>query len=155
MQTQTEIGQVIEEARKKAGYSRDEFVQTAVMKGKMTSEGLRKIEKGERIPRFHNIRRLGRALGLDEKSVRELERKALEKNVERVAKNVPASSVTFQIKGRAMQTVKSPTTKKAEMFVRGAVDDLVRLVDKYGVMPEDLVHFRQHARSVLHKKLET
>lgn len=152
--TETEIGRVFEEARRDKGFSRAELVQTAVLKGRMTTEGLRKIEMGERVPRFQNIRRLGRALGLSQRRIRELERVALEKSVERVAKNVPASSVTFHIQGRPVQTLQAPTHRKAEAFVRNVVQELSSLVDKYGVMPEDVDHFRRHARAVLHQKME-
>ena len=149
------IGRTIMQARVDAGYSRNALVHTRKLKGRITGEGLRKIEQGERVPRFENIKLLGDVLGLSDHKIRELQHLALEKNVERVTKRSGNASVTFQIHGKPVKVEALPPKRKTEAFVRSVVEDLIKIVDKYGVMREDLEHFRRHARNQMFKHLHT
>lgn len=154
MDAAVEIGKVFEEARHKRGYSRNAVVQTKKLRGKLTSEGLRKIEKGERVPRFETIRTLAEAFELPESQIRKLETKALELTVERTAKKLPRSSVSFQVKGAPLRIIQRPKAeKKQEAFVRGVVEELVDMIHKYGVMEADETHFRQFARNTIYKHM--
>lgn len=148
------IGRTLMEARKNAGYSRNALVHTRKLKGKLTGEGLRKIEQGERIPRFENIKLLGDVLGLSDREVKKLQYLALEKNVERVTKRSGNASVTFAIEGKAIKVEALPPKRRTERFVRTVVDDLLKVVEKYGLMEADLEHFRRHARSAILKQLQ-
>lgn len=153
--TAIEIGRTIREARLNKGYSnRSAFVQTRKLSGKITGEGLRKIEEGERVPKFHNLRLLADALDLSDDVVRSMEKKALKTNVERVTRRAGNIPVSFKIDGEPMKIATLPPHRKVEGFARDVVEELVKLVDKYGVLPEDLVHFRRHARHVLLKRLD-
>lgn len=148
----SEIGQVLMKARMDKGYSRNALVHTKKLEGKITGEGLRKIEHGERIPKFATIRLLAQTLGLSDRNIRALERQALEKTVERITKKSGREKVTFQVEGRAVRQVTSPTDADLENRMRLAIEDLAKIVDRYGVMKEDIAHFRRHARGVLIQK---
>lgn len=152
MMNTEEIGKVLMRARQDKGYSRNALVQTKKLKGKITGEGLRKIEYGERIPRFETLRLLAETLGISDRNIRNLERQALEKTVERIAKKTGREKVTFQVEGRAVRLLATPSSSQLENRVRSAIEDLTKLVDVYGVMKEDVAHFRRHARSVLIKQ---
>lgn len=149
-----EIGRTIETARLANGYeSRQQLVDTRKLKNKITQEGLRKIEKGERVPRLENLQMLCEALGISARKTKELEKLALEANVKRVAKRSGNATIEFKIEGKPMKIFALPPKRKTESFVREVVTDLVRIVDRYGVLPQDIEHFTRHARSVLLSKL--
>ena len=156
-QTQTaalEIGRTIREARLDMGYTtRASLVETRPLKGKITQEGLRKIEQGERVPRFENLDLIARTLGLSKHKVKELKELALRTSIARVTHQMSNADVTFEIEGRPMRVTALPPKRNAEAFVREAVEELLKLVDKYGVLPADLVPFRRHARNILLHKL--
>jgi transcriptional regulator with XRE-family HTH domain len=156
-QTQTaaqEIGKIIRDARIDKGFpTRASLVGSRPLKGKITQEGLRKIEQGERVPRFENLELIARTLGLSDKSVKKLERLALQTSIARATRQAGNVDVSFRIEGRPMKVMALPPKRKTEAFVRGAVEDLLKVVNKYGVLPEDLEHFRSHARDILLKKL--
>lgn len=149
-----EIGRIIREARLDKGFTtRASLVESRPLKGKITQEGLRKIEQGERVPRFKNLDLIARTLGLSKMKVHELERLALRTSIERVTKQISNSDVTFEIEGRPMKVKTLPPKKQVEHFVRDSVEELLKVVEKYGVLPDDLVHFRRTARHLLLKKL--
>jgi transcriptional regulator with XRE-family HTH domain len=149
-----EIGRIIREARLDKGFStRASLVESRPLKGKLTQEGLRKIEQGERIPRFKNLDLIARTLGLSKKKIRELEDLALRTSIERVTRQVSNSSVSFEIDGKPMTVKSLPPKRQIEFFVRGTVEELLKVVDKYGVLPDDLEHFRRVARTIILKKL--
>jgi transcriptional regulator with XRE-family HTH domain len=147
-----EIGKVLLEARQKKGYSRNALVHTKKLKGKITGEGLRKIEYGERIPKFPTLRLLADTLGISDGRLRQLEKIALEKQVERLAKKTGREKVTFQIEGKPIRMLHIRADKHLEDKVRNVVEDMAKIVDMYGVMDEDVAHFRRHARTVLLKQ---
>jgi len=150
-----EIGKTIRQARIDHGFkSRASLVGTKKLKGKITQEGLRKIEQGERVPRLENLRALAEALDIGPKNIRKLERMALEANVARVTRRAGNATVTFQIEGKPLRIDALPPKRKSEAFVRDTVHQLVEIVSKYGIMEEDVEHFRRYARSVLYKQLE-
>lgn len=151
-----EIGRIIKNARLRQGYvSRASLVDTKTLRGKITGEGLRKIEEGERVPRMENIRLLAKALKLDENPVlvRKLENLAVRQYVTRAARKAGNCAIEFKINGTPMQVLPLPPKRKSEAFVRAVVEDLVKIVDKYGVMQEDLEHFRRHARAQILSRL--
>lgn len=154
--TALKIGKVIEEARIGHGYtSRQSFVDTRRLKGTITQEGLRKIEKGERIPRLENLRRIGQTLGINDRRMKELEELALRENVKRVAKKSDRQ-VVLHISGKPMVVNPLPPKKKHEDVTRRAVDRIVEAtVDKYGVLPEDIEHFRRYARAIILEELKS
>jgi len=148
-----EIGKVLKQAREEAGYSRNALVQTKKLKGKITGEGLRKIEYGERIPRFETLRLLAEALGISDRNIRALEKTALEKTVERTVKKLGREKVTFQVEGRPVKmAISNVSSSKVVNQVRQAIEDMTKIVNLYGVMAEDVAHFRRHARTVLLKQ---
>lgn len=150
----TEIGKILKAARLDKGYStRASLVESRPLKGRITQEGLRKIEQGERIPRFKNLKLIARTLGLNKKKIRELEELALRISVERVTRQVANSSVSFEIDGKPMSVKALPPKRHVERFVREVTEELLKVVDKYGVLPDDLLHFRSHSRNILLKKL--
>lgn len=149
------IGKVLMNARIEQGYSRNALVQTKSLKGKITGEGLRKIEYGERIPRFETLRHLANALGLKEKHIVALERQALEKTVERITKKSHREKVSFQIEGRPVRMVTTQSSSKLENKVRDAVEQMTSVMNLYGLMNEDVAHFRRHARTILLKQFST
>ena len=149
-----EIGRIIREARLGAGFStRASLVESRPLKGKITQEGLRKIEQGERVPRFKNLDLIARTLGLSKKKVKGLEELALRTAVARVTHQVANSDVTFEIEGKPMAVKALPPKRKSEEYVRASVEDLLKLVDGYGVLAADLAHFRRMARHILLKRL--
>lgn len=149
-----EIGEVIMQARLEHGYnSRASLVETRKLKTKITQEGLRKIERGERVPRLENLRLLCETLGISDCKSRQLERLALEANVQRVVRRAGNATVTFEIEGRPLKVFSLPPRRKTEIFVRDVVKELVSVVDKYGILEKDVEHFRRHARNVLLKRL--
>lgn len=150
-----EIGRAIREARLDHGFkSRAALVETKKLKGKITQEGLRKIEQGERVPRLENLRSLADALLIGPKKTRALEKMALEANVVRMARRAGNATVTFQIEGKPLRVDSLPPKRKTESFVREAVSNLVAVVNKYGILDADVEHFRRHARSILLKQLD-
>jgi transcriptional regulator with XRE-family HTH domain len=149
-----QIGQIIEDARTKLGYDyRSDFVNTKTVRGKLTQEGLRKIERGERVPRMETLHLLGNALGLSKRRIRKLEEMALKKHVERATKRAGNVDVTINLEGEPIKVKSLPAKKKVYRFVQEAVDELAEIVYKYGVFDQDVEHFRQHAKEVLYKKL--
>jgi hypothetical protein len=155
--TAIEIGKVLKNARLDSNNtSRRQFVQKKELKGKITSEGVRKIEEGERVPKLENIRLLAGALNLPKKQVKRLEDMALKKTVERATRKAGNISVTFKIAGEPMLIQRLPPKRKAEMFARDVVQDLIPVLGKLGVeIPEDIDLFRRTARSMVLKRLET
>jgi hypothetical protein len=148
------IGDTIMEARLAKGYSsRASFVETKQLKARLTQEGLRKIEHGQRVPKLENLRLLGETLGLSPRKLRELERLALEATIERAARRAGNATVTFEIEGKPVKLYALPPQRKTEKFVRDVVSKLVTMVSRYGVLDEDVEHFRRHARSTLLKRL--
>lgn len=149
-----EIGRAIETARLANGYeSRQQLVDTRKLRNKITQEGLRKIEKGERVPRLENLQMLCDALGISGKKTKELAKLAVEANVKRLARRAGNATITFQLEGKPIKVFALPPKRKMESFVREVVTDLVSVVDKYGVLPQDIEHFTRHARSILLRKL--
>lgn len=148
------IGEMIKDARLKNGYdSRAQLVGTKKIRARLTQEGLRKIEHGQRVPRLENIRLLAATLGISERKTKQMERLALEANVQRVTRRAGNANVTFQIEGRPIKMFALPPHAKTETFVRETVGELVKLIDRYGVMSKDVEHFRRHARNVLLKRM--
>lgn len=148
------IGDEIMTSRLAHGYeTRSSFVESRKLKGKLTQEGLRKIEHGERVPRLENLRLLCETLGISKKKTKEMERLALEANIQRVARRAGNATVTFEIEGKPIKIQALPPKRKTEAFVRDAVSELVMMVDKYGVMEADVDHFRRFARSALLRRL--
>jgi transcriptional regulator with XRE-family HTH domain len=150
-----EIGRTLLEAREKMGYSRNALVHTKKLKGKITGEGLRKIEHGERIPHFENIRLLGDVLGLSEKRIKELEETAFEARVERIAKKTHRQKVTFQIKGRPIKLLTPQADKKMETSIRQSVSEMGKIVEKIGGSQQDVEYFTRHARNILYKHMSS
>jgi transcriptional regulator with XRE-family HTH domain len=149
-----EIGEVLMQARLEHGYeSRASLTETRKLRTKLTPEGLRKIERGERVPRLENLRLLCETLGISDRRAKKLERLALEANVQRVTRRAGNATVTFEIEGKPVKVFALPPRRKTEAFVRGVVGELVSLVDKYGLLEKDVDHFRRHARNVLLKRL--
>lgn len=148
------IGEMLMDARLKKGYrSRAQLVDTRRLRNKITQEGLRKIEHGERVPRLENIRLLAETLGLSKKKTKEMETLALEANIQRVTRRAGNATVSFEIEGKPLKMFALPPHRKTEKFVREAVVELVGIVDKYGVLDQDLEHFRRTARNVLLKRM--
>lgn len=150
-----EIGKALRQARLDNGFkSRAALVETKRLKGKITQEGLRKIEQGERVPRLENLRSLAEALSIGPKNTRKLERMALEANVLRVARRAGNATVTFQIEGRPLRVDAIPPKRKTEAFVREAISKFGPLLSKLGIeIEEDLLYFKRHARSILLEQL--
>lgn len=151
------IGKTLKNARVDMGYSkRRQFVQKTQLKNKITSEGVRKIEEGERVPRLENIRMLGEALELPEKTLKLLEKLALRANVSRVAKRAGNAKITFRIEGVPLQIQRLPPKRKAEEFARQVVSDIIPVLTKLGMeIPEDVDYFRRNARQAILQRLET
>lgn len=150
-----EIGTTIRDARVGKGYkSRADFVKTKGMKGTLTQEGLRKIENGERVPRLETLRTLSETLGINKKRTKEMEDMALEANIKRVVRRAGNVPVTFRIEGKPVRVSALPPKRKAEAFARELVEELTKMVDRYGVLQEDLHHFRRHARHSILKRLD-
>ena len=149
-----QIGRTIRDARLDSGFkSRASLVGTKKLKGKLTQEGLRKIEAGERVPRLENLHLIAQTLGIGPRKTKELEKLALKTNIQRVTKRAGNATVTFSINGSPVRVEALPPRRKTEAFVRESVNKLVEVVQKYGVMPEDIDHFRRHARSILLQQL--
>lgn len=149
-----EIGTALMQARLEHGFSsRASLVETRKLKTKITQEGLRKIERGERVPRLENLRLLCETLGISERRAHQLERLALEANIKRVTRRAGNATVTFEIEGRPVKMFALPPKSRTESFVRDVVGELVGLVDKYGILEKDVEHFRRSARNVLLKRL--
>jgi transcriptional regulator with XRE-family HTH domain len=149
-----EIGKEVMRLRLDRGYtSRVSLVESRPLKNKLTEEGLRKIEAGERVPRVETLHRICKALGLSARKTKILEKRALEKVVERAARRSGNIAVKIEIEGSPVFVPRLPPPRKVETFVRDSVTDLVEIVRLYGVMERDLDHFRMHARAVLHRKL--
>lgn len=149
-----EIGRVFEAARLSHGYtSRASLVETKKLRSKITQEGLRKIERGERVPRLENIRLLSEVLGLSERRTKALEKLALEANIQRVTRRAGNATVDFKIEGKPVKLFALPPKRKVEHVVREIVEELSQIVYKYGVMDEDVEHFRRHARHSLLKRM--
>lgn len=152
------IGKTLRNARLDSGHkSRRAFVHgSAVLKNRITPEGVRKIEHGERVPKLENVRMLAKALDLPEKKTKELETWALQASVGRVARRSGNADISFRIQGSPMQIQRLPPKKKAEDFTRAVVSDLMPILTKIGVeIPEDFDYFRRVARSTILKRLET
>lgn len=148
------IGKILRNARIDKGYhSRSSLVETKGLKGRLTHEGLRKIEAGERVPRLENLRAIAEALGLKEVAIRRLERMALQSKVSTVARKAGNASISFAIDGKPFRVESLPPRRKTEHFVRGAVTELLDVVRKYGILEADEEHFRRHARAILLKRL--
>jgi transcriptional regulator with XRE-family HTH domain len=150
------IGDAIMEARLANGYrSRASLVDTKKLKSKITQEGLRKIEHGQRVPKLENLRLLAETLGISQRKIRELEKLALEANIQRATRRAGNATVSFEIEGKPIKLFALPPKRKTEAFVRRTVDELVRVVNRYGVLPKDTEHFRRHARSILLRRLSS
>lgn len=151
-----EIGETLRKARLDRGYeSRASLVETRKLRGKIGSEGLRKIEAGERIPRLENLRILGEALGLPERKIKELEKKALVVNVERQVRKAGNVNATVHITGTPVRVEALPPRRKVEAYARKTVNDLIVLADRMGwfQIEQDREWFRRHARSTLLRNL--
>lgn len=150
-----EIGRVIRDARLQLGYeNRAQLVNSRPLKGKITAEGLRKIEAGERVPRLETIEELGNKLGLSKRRIKALQKIALETNIGRVTRRAGNVDVRFEIDGKPIRLTRLPAKKKVEGFVREVVDELTGLIDRIGGSQQDQDYFRRHARDVLIKRLE-
>ena len=148
------IGDTIMDARLAKGYkSRLSLVETRRLRNKITQEGLRKIERGQRVPGLENIRLLCETLGISDRKAKQLEKLALEVNVQRAVRRSGNATVTLEIEGKPVKLFALPPQRKTERFVRGVVGELVALVGRYGVLDKDVEHFRRHARSTLLKRL--
>lgn len=148
------IGDEIMQTRLMSGYtSRAGLVETKKLRGKITQEGLRKIEHGERVPRLENLQLLCEVLGISKRKTKEMEKLALEANIQRVARRAGNVTVTFEIEGKPVKMFALPPKRKTEMFVRDVVGNLVKVVEKYGVLEADIDHFRRHARAALLRQL--
>lgn len=145
-----EIGQTIRRARVDKGYRSRASLVDSHLRGVITQEGLRKIEMGERIPLLENLRKITDALDIKASVVQEMEEAALQKNLSRAARR-SGSQKAFKVEGSSVRYL--PPKKELEKMVREIVTNLVELVGKYGVMEEDLDHFRMHARDELLKRL--
>lgn len=150
-----EIGNTIRQLRLEGGYdSRSSFIGTKSLKGKLTQEGLRKIESGERVPKMETLHRLTHALGASPEVVKKLEHLALEKSIERATRRAGNVSVQFAIDGQMLDVSALPTKKQTEDFVRKTVDDLIEVTKRLGMDgPDDEKYFRQRARAVLLRNL--
>jgi transcriptional regulator with XRE-family HTH domain len=150
-----EIGETIKKMRIDKGYeSRSSFVESRTLKNKITQEGLRKIEAGERVPKIDTLRRLTKALGASSRVVKQLERLALEKHVERATRRAGNVDVKFSIEGKSVEVTTLPTKKRTEDFVRRTVDDLIEIGNRLGITDgQDEKYFRQHARNILLRNL--
>jgi len=145
-----EIGKTIRRARVDKGYRSRASLVDSCLRGVITQEGLRKIEMGERIPMLGNLHKIADALDIEAPVVKEMEEAALQKNISRAARR-SGSPKAFKVEGSSVRYL--PPRKELEKLVREIVTDLVELVDRYGVMKEDLDHFRMHARDELLKRL--
>lgn len=148
------IGGMIRDARLENGYtSRSSLVGTKKLKNRLTQEGLRKIEQGERVPRLENLHLLCSVLGISKKKTTQMERLALEANIQRATKAAGNATVSFKIEGKPVKMYAVPPKRRTETFVRDVVGELVTIVRRYGVLDEDVDHFRRHARSALLKRM--
>lgn len=149
------IGETIRKLRVDGGFkSRASLVGSRPLKGKITQEGLRKIEAGERVPKLETLRRLTKALGASETTTKMLEDLALRKSIERVTRRVGNVKVRFSINGRPMDIERLPPKKKTEAFVRKSVSELMEVANTLGLlMEQDEEFFRLRARSILIENL--
>jgi hypothetical protein len=149
------IGKELKNARIDSGYTkRRQFVAKSELKNKITPEGVRKIEEGERIPKLENIRMLCSALSLPKKKEKELENLALKASVSRVVRRAGNAKVTFRIEGVPVQIQRLPPKKKAEEFARDVVSDIIPFLNVLGVeIPEDIENFRRVARKAILDRL--
>ena len=160
--TATRIGEVIFAARRDKGYaSRASLVETVKLKGRITQEGLRKIEAGERIPKLENLRLLGEVLGLGVKKIRQLEKLALSESVKRVTRRAGNVSATVLIDSKPIRVESLPPKRKVEEYARKTTEEIMSLAEKLGwfKIPEDRAWFRRHTRQTIlkniHPHLET
>lgn len=151
----TEIGTTLRDARLERGYQhRTDLAGTRKLKGKITAEGIRKIEESERVPKLETLKIIGDTLGLNTKTMKKLERAALKMAVTRSIRRQGNVDVSFRIEGEPVKLFAVPPARKVESFVRETIEDLVILLDKYGCAEQDQDHFRRHGRAILLKKLE-
>lgn len=151
------IGKVIEAARLGAGYkSRAALINAPKIAGKLTGEGLRKIEHGERLPRLDNLRLLSEHIGIPEDKIQEMEKLVLKKSIERAARKAGNAQILFFLDGKPVRVTRLPAKKKAEEFARDVVAELELLGEKLGwwAIAEDKEWFRKQARNIILKKLE-
>lgn len=153
----TQIGDTIRKLRLDGGYtSRASLVDSRPLKGKITQEGLRKIEAGERVPRLETLHRLTTALGASPSTVKRLETLALRTSIERATRRAGNVKVHFSIQGKPMDVESLPPKRKTEAFVRKTVSDLIEVAERLGLIAdEDDEYFRQHARHIILKNLAT
>lgn len=148
------IGRAIEDARLRNGFStRSELVNQPKLKGKLTQEGLRKIEQGARVPRLETLQLLAKVLGLTKATVRPLERAALRTNIMRAVKRSGNATVSFRIDGEPVKMFALPPKRKTEQFVRSVVTSMLAKLEKYGLSEEDMGRIRMELREVLHSRL--
>jgi len=148
------IGDVIKNARLKAGYdSRSQFVESVPLRGKLTAEGLRKIEAGERVPRMVTLERLGRQLGFSERRIRELQKLSLESNVVRAARQAGNVDVTVHMEGKPIHVSRLPPRRKVDGFIQEVVQELTMYIGLMGGSEDDVRFFREKAREALLRRL--
>ena len=148
------IGAVIRDARLRAGYeSRNQFVESVPLKGKLTAEGLRKIEAGERVPRMETIETLGRKLGFSDRRIRQLQKISLESNVVRAARRAGNVDVTVHMEGKPIHVSRLPPRRKVDGFVQEVVQELSGYIDLMGGSTDDVEYFRRKAKEVLLRRL--
>lgn len=151
------IGKIIEAARlEKKFNSRAALIDQPKIKGKLTGEGLRKIEHGERLPRLDNLRLLTEYLGVPEPKIQEMEKLVLKKSIERAARKAGNAQILFFLDGKPIRITRLPSKKKAEDFTRSVITELEALGEKLGwwAIAEDKEWFRKQARAIILKKLE-
>lgn len=148
------IGKTITKARLAAGYdNRVDLVETRVLRGKLTSEGLRKIEDALRTPRVETVQNLCRALSIPAKTEKHLKRLAVQAAVKRAARRAGNIDVKVKVGGQALALWHLPPTKKIERFVRDVVTDVTRLMDRIGIPDQDIDFVRKSTRGILHAHL--
>ncbi len=148
------IGRALEDARLSKGFTtRSELVSQQKLKGKLTQEGLRKIEIGERIPRLETLRLLAKVLGLKRSVMKPLEHEALKTNIMRTVKKTGNATVSFSLDGVPVKMWALPPKKKTEQFVRGTVTAMLKRLEKYGLSEQDLASIRMELREVLYSQL--
>ncbi len=146
------IGKTVRDARLDAGYeTRTSFLETAKMKKKLTEEGLRKIENGERVPRLRNLRLLCAALGLPHNETKGLEDLALRTNLERAAHQAGNEKCVVRVTGKTVSVRPDRAQLQEEEFARKSVNELIELITSMGGFSteEAETYFRRHARHVL------
>lgn len=146
------IGRTVRDARLDAGYdTRASFLDTVKMKKKLTEEGLRKIEAGDRVPRLETLRRLCGALGLSTPTCKNLEELALRTNLERAAVQAGNGGCVVQVRGKVISARPAQAQPQQEEFVRKSVDEIMEVVGQMGgfATPDMKSYFRRHTRRVL------